>query len=494
MNNKFPDNFLWGGALSSCQAEGAYNLDGKTMTIPEVMKFEEKQDKKVTKQLKITKQMIKEAKEDIDTIMYPKRRGIDFYHTFKEDLSLMAEMGFQVFRYSFAWSRIFPEGDEMQPNQKAMEFYDELINTCISFGMQPLITLSHFDMPIVLIEKYGGWYSRELIDLYVKYCNVLFQHFKGRVNYWVTFNEINMSVKAGAKTLGIIDEGQSNYEEMLFQGLHHQFVAASMVTKAAHEIDAKNKVGSMVAYFTTYPYTCKPIDAIAMQKDDQMKNLFFLDILNRGNYPYYAMTYFEEKNIHLKMSETDLQWINENTADFIGMSYYNSMVSAGDSAQLELTSGNVHSVYKNPYLLANDWGWQIDPIGLRYTLNHVFDRYQKPIFILENSSGFFDTLNEDCTIHDPYRIDFLRQHIEQMKLAIMDGVKIIGYTMWGPIDMISSSTSEMSKRYGFIYVDQDDYGKGTKKRYKKDSFYWYKEVIKTNGENLSCKATEVMIR
>lgn len=483
MKKGFPKDFLWGGALAGCQAEGAYDLDGKTMTIPEVMKFNANHDRKVTKQMKITMNMIKEAKADTDTVLYPKRRGIDFYHTFHEDLELMAEMGFRVFRYSIAWSRVFPNGNDREPNEKAFQFYDDLIDTCIRLGMQPLITISHFDMPLVLIEKYGGWYHRELIDLYVKYCEALFVHFKGRVKYWVTFNEINMSVKAGPKTLGIIDEGQENYEEMLFQGLHHQFVAAAKATKLAHEIDSENKIGSMVAYFTTYPYTCKPEDAIAMQKDDQMKNLFFLDVLNKGIYPYYAKKYFEEKEIQLKMQDLDLLTIKENPADFVGMSYYNSMISAGDDTQLELTSGNVHSVYKNPYLPANDWGWQIDPVGLRYTLNHVYDRFQKPIFILENSSGFFDRL-EDGKVHDPYRIEFLKQHIEQMKFAVEDGVEVIGYTMWGPIDMISSSTSEMSKRYGFIYVDQDDYGKGTKKRFKKDSFYWYQKVIETNGEEL----------
>jgi len=484
MSKTVSDNFLWGGALSGCQAEGAYNLDGKTMTIPEVMRFDDKTDRKVTKQMHITKEMIQAAKADEDTIFYPKRRGIDFYHTFKEDLALMAEMGFQVFRYSISWARVFPNGDEKDPNPKALQFYDELVDTCIQLGMQPLITISHFDMPLVLIEKYGGWSDRKLIDLYVQYCKVLFQHFKGRIKYWIPFNEINMSVKAGAKTLGIIDEGQDNYEEMLFQGLHHQFLAASIVTKLAHDIDPANKVGSMVAYFTTYPHTCKPEDAIAMQKDDQMKNLFFLDVLNRGAYPYYAKSYFKEKGICLKMQQLDLQMIKENPADFIGISYYNSMISAGDDSRLELTSGNVHSVYKNPYLPANEWGWQIDPIGLRYTLNHIYDRYQKPVFILENSSGFYDTLNEDNTVNDPYRIEYLRLHIKQMELAIEDGVEVLGYTMWGPIDMISSSTSEMSKRYGFIYVDQDDYGNGTKKRYKKDSFYWYKKVIESNGEIL----------
>jgi len=484
MKKGFPKGFLWGGALSGCQAEGAYNEDGKSLTIPDVMKFNAKNDRKVTNQMHITMEMIEEAKIDPDTIKYPKRRGIDFYHTYKEDIALFAEMGFKVFRYSISWARVFPNGNDAEANEKALQFYDRIIDECLKHNMEPLITISHFDMPIVLIDKFGGWYNRKLINLYVKYCEVLFKRYKGKVKYWVTFNEINMSVKAGPKTLGIINQGQENYEEMLFQGLHHQFVAASKATKLAREIDAGNKIGSMVAYFTTYAYTCKPEDALEMQKDDQMKNLFFLDLLNDGQYPYYSKVYFERHNIKLKIEAGDLKTIKESTADFVGMSYYNSMISSSDSNHLELTSGNVHCVYKNPNLEANEWGWQIDPIGLRYTLNHVYDRYRLPIFILENSSGFMDIFNGDGTIQDPYRIDFLRQHIMQMKLAIEDGVEMLGYTMWGPIDMISSSTSEMTKRYGFIYVDQDDYGNGTKKRYKKDSFYWYKNVIKTNGEEL----------
>lgn len=484
MKNKFPENFLWGGALSACQAEGAYNVDGKTLTVPEVMPFNSKNDRKVTKQLKITREMIEEAKNDPDTVKYPKRRGIDFYHTYKEDMALFKEMGFKVFRYSISWARLFPNGDDKEPNELGLKFYDNIIDECLKYGMEPLITISHFDFPIVLIEKFGGWYNRELIDLYLRYCEVIFNRYKGKVKYWVTFNEINMSIKAGPKTMGVIDEGQDNYEEMLFQALHHQFVAAAKATKLAHEIDKENKIGSMVAYFTTYPYTCKPADALAMQKDDQMKNLFYLDILNGGKYPYYSKKYFKEHNINLDIEDGDLEVIKENTADFVGMSYYNSMVSSNDGDQLELTAGNVHSVYKNPHLDANEWGWQIDPIGLRYTLNHVYDRFGLPVFILENSSGFFDELTEDNKVHDSYRVEFLRKHIEQLKLAIEDGVEVIGYTMWGPIDMISSGTSEMSKRYGFIYVDQDDYGNGTMKRYKKDSFYWYKNVIATNGEEL----------
>ena len=347
------------------------------------------------------------------------------------------------------------------------------------------MTISHFDFPVYLVEKYGGWYNRKLIEMYEKYCKVLFERYKGKVKYWVTFNEINMSIKAGPKTMGVVDQGQPNYEEMLFQALHHQFVAAAKVTKMAHEIDLENKIGCMVAYFATYPYTCKPEDSLAAQYDDNMRNLYFLDSLNGMALPYYAQAYFAKKGIHINVEDGDLELIKQYQADFVGMSYYNSMVSAADDSQLELTSGNVSNAYKNPHLPANAWGWQIDPVGLRYTLNHVYDRYHKPVFILENSSGFVDKLEEDGTVHDPYRVEFLREHIKTMMQAVEeDGVDVIGYTMWGPIDMISSSTSEMTKRYGFIYVDQDDYGNGTMKRYIKDSYYWYRDVIKSNGKKL----------
>lgn len=484
MSKTFPSHFLWGGALAGCQAEGAWLEDGKTMTIPEVMKFG-KVGHKVTRQMKITMETIAEAEADPDTVKYPKRRGIDFYHTYKQDLALLAGMGLKCFRYSFSWARVFPQGDQPEPNEKALAFYDDLIDTIRSYGMEPLMTISHFDFPIYLVKKYGGWSDRRLIDLYEKYCRVLMERYKGKVRYWVTFNEINMSLKAGPKTMGVVDQGQPNYEEMLFQALYHQFVAAARVTKMAHQIDPENKIGCMVAYFTTYPYTCKPEDSLAAQFDDRMKNLYFLDSLNGRPLPYYARAYFDQKGIHLQTSEAELEEIRQNPADFVGLSYYNSMVSAGDTSQLELTNGNVASAYKNPYLPANAWGWQIDPVGLRYTLNHLYDRYNKPLFILENSSGFMDTLEPDGTVHDPYRVDFLRAHIQAMMKAVTeDGVDVIGYTMWGPIDIISSSTSEMTKRYGFIYVDQDDYGNGSKKRYIKDSYYWYRDLIASNGANL----------
>lgn len=484
MNKRFPKDFLWGGALAGCQAEGAYNEDGRTMSIQDLMIFDEKNDRKITKQAPMTMDIINERKNDLDTSKYPKRRGIDFYHTYKDDIALFAEMGFKVFRYSISWSRVFPNGDDLEPNEKALEFYDNVIGECLRYGMEPLITISHFDMPVVLVEKFGGWYNRKLIDLYLNYCNVIFNRYKGKVKHWITFNEINMSIKAGPKTLGIIYDGQENFEEMLFQGIHHQFVAAAKATKLAHQIDENNKIGCMVAYFTTYAHTCDPKDVLEMQKDDRYRNLFYLDVQAKGVYPYYIKGYFEEKNISIKMEEDDLEFIKTYPADFIGFSYYMSMISSARADEMELTSGNVMNVLKNPTLESSDWGWQIDPIGLRYTLNHLYDRYGKPLFILENGIGAFDKLEEDGTIHDPYRISYLSKHIEQMKLAIEDGVDLFGYTMWGPIDIISSGTSEMSKRYGFIYVDQDDYGNGSKKRYKKDSFEWYKNVIRTNGEEL----------
>lgn len=479
----FSTEFLWGGALSACQAEGAFDVDGKSLTIPDCHLYSTKADRKVTKQVQLNQVLIDAAKNALPTDNYPKRRGIDFYHTYRDDLKLFREMGFKVFRYSIAWARLFPNGDT-EVNAKGLTFYDDLIDAIIENGMQPLITISHFDFPIVLIDKYGGWSNRQLIDLYVHYATLLIKRYQHKVTYWITFNEINMSIKAGQKTLGILNEGQPNYETQLFQGLHHQFVAAAKVTRFAEQLNTALRIGSMIAYFATYPYTCKPEDAIAAQTDDRMRNLFFLDVMNRGEYPYYAITYFKHRGIRLEIKEGDLELIQQYRAHYIGLSYYNSQIAAADTSEIELTNANVHSVLKNPYLPANDWGWQIDPVGLRFSLNHLYDRYHVPLFILENSSGFHDKVTPEGHIHDPYRIDFLKQHIEQLKLAIGDGVNVLGYTMWGPIDMISSSTSEMEKRYGFIYVDQDDFGNGTKQRIRKDSFFWYQNVIATNGEVL----------
>lgn len=479
------ENFLWGGGIAACQAEGAYNVDGKSMTVADVHKFDPEGDRKKLVQYKFTMDKINEACADPDTVLYPKRRGINFYYTYKEDIALMAGMGFKSFRYSISWARVFPNGNDPEPNEKALAFYSDVVDEIRKNGMEPVMTICHFDTPLFIIKDYNGWDNRAVIDLYYRYCEVLFDRFKGRVKYWITFNEINMSVKAGPKCLGVLDDGKGKYQERIFQALHHQFLAAARVTELAKSIDPDFMIGSMVAYFTTYAYTCKPEDAFAQLQDDQMKNLFFLDVLNRGHYPYYAKAYFKTNGIDLTIEEGDLDTIQAHRADFIGMSYYNSKVTAHNTEGMELTSGNMQSVFKNPHLHVSDWGWQIDPIGMRHTLNHVYDRYGVPIFILENSCGFLDELTEDHKVHDPYRIEYLKLHITEMRNAIVeDGVDMIGYMMWGPIDVISSSKSEMSKRYGFVYVDQDDFGEGSKKRYVKDSYHWYKKVIASNGEDL----------
>lgn len=485
MKKAFPKNFLWGGALSANQSEGNYDADGKTLTIADVYYFNPAQEvKKTGRPPELTRQNIERAKNDKDCLYYPKRRGIDFYHTYKEDIALLAGMGFKAFRYSICWSRIFPDVNQNEPCKAGLDFYDAVIDECLKYGMEPVITLLHADLPIQIIDEYNGWANREVVDLYVKYCKVLFEHFKGRVKYWIPFNEINMDLINATRKMGILKEDYPNFDEAVFQALHHEFLASARITKIAHEIDPNNQVGAMLAYFTTYPHTCDPEDVLAAQKQDEKRNLFFYDVLLRGIYPYYMQTYFQQNEINVNITEEDKQIISKNTADFAALSYYNSMVHAHDTSKLEITGGNVTGAFKNPYLKLNAWGWTIDPVGFRYTLNHIYQIYQKPCFILENGSGFIETLDEEGKLHDPYRVEYFRMHIQEMRKAIEDGVEVMGYTTWSPIDVVAASTGQMKKRYGFIYVDQDDYGNGSKKRIIKDSYYWYKKVIASNGEDL----------
>lgn len=480
----FPKGFLWGGALSANQSEGNYDVDGKSLTIADVFRFDVNLDQSKVSVPSLTHEAIEQAKLEKDTTYYPKRRGIDFYHTYKEDIALLAGMGFKTFRYSICWSRIFPNVNQKEPNQKGLEFYDAVINECLKYNMEPVITILHVDLPIQIIEEYKGWSNRKVVDLYAHYCKTIFEHFKGRVKYWIPFNEINMDLINGTRKMGILKEDHENYEETVYQALHHEFLASAMASKLAHEIDPENKVGAMTAYFTTYPYTCKPEDALSAQSHDAYRNLFFYDVLLRGKYPYYIKKLWKDKGYNLDIRKEDIALLANHPADFVAMSYYNSMVHAADLSELEVTGGNVTSAYKNPYIKVNAWGWAIDPIGFRYTLNHVYEIFQKPIFILENGSGFVEELDENNEIHDDYRIENFKCHLEQLKLAIEDGVEVIGYTTWAPIDVVAASTGQMKKRYGFIYVDIDDFGNGSKKRYLKDSYYWYKNVIATNGEIL----------
>lgn len=478
----FPAGFLWGGATAANQLEGAWNVDGKGLTTAEVVK--KAKNRQEFSMNAVTKETLAAAIADKTDKLYPKRRGIDFYHRYKEDIALFAEMGFKAFRLSIAWARIFPNGDEEKPNEAGLAFYDKLFAECHKYGIEPVVTISHYEMPLGLTLKQNGWASRDTIDAYVRYAKVLFERYKGQVKYWMTFNEINASTWGFTGT-GALDDELSDQEAMQlrYQALHHQFLASAQAVKIGHQIDPENQIGCMIARMQTYPKTCNPADVRAAQLQDQL-NLFFTDIQVRGEYPNYMNRYFAENNIKLQMAENDQALLKEGCVDYLGFSYYMSTVTSAAS-QVEKASSNFALGEANPYLEASDWGWQIDSVGLRVTLNEYWDRYQVPLFIVENGLGALDKLEADGSIHDSYRIDYLRKHIIQMQEAIKDGVQLIGYTMWGPIDLISASTSEMSKRYGFIYVDQDDDGNGSLKRYKKDSFYWYKKVIASNGQDLS---------
>lgn len=475
----FRKDFLWGGATAANQFEGGWNLDGKGASVSDMCtNGSHTSPKRITPVFE-------------EGTLYPSHEAIDFYHHYEEDIALFAEMGFKVFRLSIAWTRIFPTGMETEPNEAGLAFYDRVFDECKKYGIEPLVTISHYEMPYALIEKYNGWESRECIECFERYCAVIFDRYQDKVKYWLTFNEINSGTigMGNALSLGTV-KGYSgpmmecpDNPQARFQGLHHQFVASAKVVKLAHEKYPQFQMGNMTLFATMYPYTCKPEDVVETQKQMQMMNWFTSDIQVRGAYPYYAERFFEEHDIHVKMEEGDEEILKEGTVDFFTFSYYMTNCVSTDEAD-EKSAGNLMGGVRNPYLEASDWGWQIDPKGLRYTLNEIYGRYQIPLMVVENGLGAFDKKEADGSINDDYRIDYMRKHIEQMKEAVKDGVDLIGYTPWGCIDLVSASTGEMAKRYGFIYVDKYDDGTGTLERSRKKSFYWYKKVIETNGEQL----------
>ncbi|MGT2843667.1 glycoside hydrolase family 1 protein [Streptococcus hongkongensis] len=487
MTREFPKKFLWGGATAANQYEGAWNLDGRGQATSDTARAVAPEERKTMGE-EFTHPMSREKLDFALTDkegLYPKRWGSDFYHRYKEDIALMAEMGFKTFRMSIAWSRIFPNGDDPKPNEAGLAFYDAVFDELNKYGIEPLVTLSHYEFPIHLVTAYGGWKNRKVIDFFVHYAETVFDRYKGKVKYWLTFNEINILGITGYLSGGLLfEDGELNLEDM-YQAVHHQFIASSLATKRAHEIDANNKVGMMLARFEQYAATCHPDDVMASIKKDH-DNLFYADVQIRGKYPTYMTRFFKENNINLIIEEGDKEILEQYPVEFMSFSYYMSSITRSPKHQTDQqkSGGNLILGETNPYLEASDWGWQIDPVGLRITLNKLYDRYQIPLFIVENGLGALDKLEEDGSVHDSYRIDYLQRHIEQMYEAIEDGVDLMGYTMWGCIDLISASTSEMSKRYGFVYVDADDHGHGTFNRFRKDSFYWYKDVIKNQGRNI----------
>lgn len=473
---RLPEGFLWGGATAANQCEGGYDKGGRGLANVDLIP--------AGPDRRPVMQGIRKMLECEDGYFYPGHEAIDMYSHFKEDIALFAEMGFKCYRLSIAWTRIYPNGFDEEPNEEGLKFYDEIFDECLKYGIEPLVTIVHFDAPVACTKKFGSWKSREMIDLYVKYCETLFTRYKGKVHYWLTFNEINMILHLPFMAAGILFEEGENQEESKYRAAYHELVASAMATRIAHEIDPENQVGCMLAAGQYYAYTCDPKDQLEALKKNR-DNYFFIDVQSRGEYPPYALKFFEQKGYDIGITEEDEKILAEHPVDFISFSYYSSRLTSADPSKYGETAGNAFKTLRNPYLKASEWGWQIDPLGLRITLNELYDRYQKPLFIVENGLGAVDTPDENGKINDQYRIEYLRAHIQAMEDAVeLDGVDLMGYTPWGCIDLVSASTGEMKKRYGFIYVDKDNEGKGTLKRRKKASFDWYKQVIASNGENL----------
>jgi len=469
MSIKFPKDFLWGGATAANQFEGAYNEDGKGLSIQDILP-----------------NGLRGPKTSEPTEDNMKLIGIDFYHRYKEDIKLFAEMGFKVFRLSIAWSRIFPNGDDKEPNEKGLQFYDNVFDELAKYGIEPLVTISHYETPLALAKNYDGWVNRKLIGFFENYVRTIFTRYKDKVKYWITFNEINSALHSPYMSAGVWTPKEQLSKQDLYQAMHHELVASALAVKIGHEINQKFKIGCMILGVPNYPLTSIPSDVIKTMEQDR-QNLFFADIHARGEYPKYMNRLFKENNIEIKMEPGDEE-ILKNTVDFVSFSYYMSSCATADPEKNKAGEGNIIAGVPNPYLKASEWGWQIDPEGIRYILNQLYDRYQKPLFIVENGLGAVDELitgeNGIKTVNDDYRINYLNDHLVQVAEAIEDGVELMGYTTWGCIDLVSASTAELKKRYGFIYVDRNDDGSGNLERYKKKSFNWYKEVIATNGASL----------
>ena len=464
----FPKGFLWGGATASNQCEGAWDVDGKGLNTADVM----------TAGSATAERRITEGIEPGER--YPSHIGVKHYERYAEDIALFAEMGFTCYRLSINWARIFPNGDDLEPNEAGLAHYDAVFDCCHEHGIEPLVTLSHYETPLGL-QKYGSWESRELVDCFERYARTCFERYKGKVHLWLTFNEINAMVLNPWLAGGIAQDAP---EETRMTASYHQFLASARAVQIAHEIDPENKVGMMYGGIFSYPYSCDPED-IAGNEAYMRQNLLYPDVMCRGYYPAYKLREFERMGYELPVQPGDAETLRAGTVDFVSYSYYFTLVAGKKSGGMDSDCGSISTGYSNPYLPKSAWGWTIDPYGLRYSLNLLYERYQIPLMIVENGLGAYDTLEEDGSVHDPYRIDYLRAHIKAMKEAVeIDGVDLMGYTWWGPIDIVSASTGEMRKRYGFIYVDADDEGQGSFDRIRKDSFYWYQKVIASNGEDL----------
>lgn len=481
--NVFPDGFLWGGATGATQYEGGFDQGGRGPSNFDYMcRIPDAKEKNIRDISELTEERYYYNKAHENALHFPYRKAVDFYGHYKEDIALMAEMGFKVFRMSISWSRIYPTGEEAYPNKEGIQFYHNVFDELRKYQIEPLVTMTHYELPAALVEKYNGWQSEHLIDLFVKYAKTLIDEYKDKVKYWITFNEINALICHPYASGGFfVERTDKNYFSAIYQALHHQYVASALAVKYLHETAPDCKMGSMIARLECYPYTCKPTDVAAAFLEDQI-NYFSFDIMARGEYPKRMLNYFEEENIQIQYVPGYEKILKENTVDFLALSYYMSYVVSGDEDKKERV-GYLAKKLKNPYIQCSDWGWGIDPEGLRVTLNRTYDKYQLPIFIVENGLGTHDKF-ENGTVLDDDRILYLKSHIQKMGEAIVNGVEVMGYAVWGCIDLVSSTYAEMEKRYGFVYVDAKDDGTGTYNRYRKKSFHWYQKVIESNGEDL----------
>lgn len=474
-----PEDFLWGGAVAAHQLEGGWNAGGKGPSVSDV--------------LTAGKHGVLRRITDgiVEGENYPNHEAIDFYHHYKEDIALFAEMGFKCFRTSIAWTRIFPKGDEDTPNEEGLQFYDDMFDELLKYGIEPVITLSHFEMPYHLAKEYGGWYNRKVVDFFVKYAVTVMERYKDKVKYWMTFNEINNQSNTKADIFGWTCSGvkfsdYENPEEVMYQCVHHELVASALVVKKGHEINPDFKIGCMCSFVPFYPYSCNP-DDIMTAVESMHERYHFADVHVRGHYPNFTKKEWERKGYNIVMEPEDERILAEGKVDYLGFSYYmtNTVKADANTDTASTMDGSSANSVENPYIKVSDWGWAIDPVGLRYALNSLYERYEIPLFIVENGFGAIDVKEEDGTCNDDYRIAYLRAHIEEMKKAVIhDGVELMGYTPWGCIDLVSFTTGEMKKRYGFIYVDKNNDGSGTLARSRKASFDWYKKVIASNGEDL----------
>lgn len=478
--NTLPKDFLWGGALAAHQFEGGWNQDGKGPSVIDVLTAGAHG---VPRELTETVQPNK---------FYPNHEAIDFYNRYKEDVALFAEMGLKCLRTSIGWTRIFPKGDEAEPNEAGLKFYDDLFDELLKHGIEPVITLSHFEMPLHLAREFGGFRSREVARHFVRFAEVCFNRYKDKVKYWMTFNEINNKMDTDNPLFlwtnsGVTVKEGENAREVMYQAGHHELIASALAVSKGKEINPEFQIGAMVSHVPIYPYSSNPND-VMLAEELMRERYFFPDVHVRGYYPSYVLKEFEREGYNIVFEDGDEEILRNGTVDYLGFSYYMSTTVKSDKEveqDRNTTNGGLAQSVENPYIKASDWGWSIDPTGLRYTLNRFYDRYQIPLFIVENGFGAVDTVEEDGSIHDPQRIDYLRSHIEELMKAVnYDGVDLLGYTPWGIIDIVSFTTGEMKKRYGMIHVDRDNEGNGSMKRSKKDSFEWYKQVIASNGEKL----------